>query len=368
MKLLIFIDTLGLGGAERFASTFANHWARIGWKVTLVTTEKADQDAYDIDDAVERVSLGGARASAGPFAAILSIAARAMALRAIMVRTRPNLVLGITPQPSILVGLARLGLGIPAVGAERTYPPMLPMNARWKALRRAVYPTLDHIVIQTEAGAAWIRRHVGVKRVTVIPNPIPYPLVPGKPHVGIPEDLRDRPVLLAVGRLNREKQFDQLISTFADLSRPFPDWTLVILGEGPERASLERLRDACGLAGRVLLPGRVGNLGDWYRSADLFALTSRFEGFPNALAEAMAHGLPAVSYDCLTGPRDIIRQDIDGLLVPPDNRHALAQALATLMSDHALRRSMGERAKDVRTRFSAEHVLARWEAVLRNLI
>jgi glycosyltransferase involved in cell wall biosynthesis len=112
---------------------------------------------------------------------------------------------------------------------------------------------------------------------------------------------------------------------------------------------------------RVFLPGLVGNIGEWYEQADLYVMSSRFEGFPNTLLEALSYGLPAVSFDCDTGPRDIIRHEVDGLLVSPGNVAALENALDRLMGDVALRQHFAKRAVEARERFSIERVAGMWE-------
>ncbi|MDA3877955.1 MAG: glycosyltransferase, partial [Halothiobacillus sp.] len=130
-------------------------------------------------------------------------------------------------------------------------------------------------------------------------------------------------------------------------------------------AALEARVDKWGLAGRVALPGRVGNLADWYQRAELYVMSSRFEGFPNTLLEAMAHGLPAVSFACETGPADIIREGIDGHLVPPaDGEAGLARAMAAMMQDDDRRQRMGKAAVTVQERFSPERVMGEWDDVL----
>jgi glycosyltransferase involved in cell wall biosynthesis len=172
----------------------------------------------------------------------------------------------------------------------------------------------------------------------------------------------ERKLLMAVGRLDVQKGFDVLLKTFVALAPRYPSWDLVILGEGPERAGLEQQVAAAGLQRRVWLPGRAGNVGDWYSRADLYVMSSRFEGFPNTLAEAMAHGCAAVSYDCDTGPREIIRHEYDGLLVTPvGDVPALSLALDRLMRDDVERERMAARAIEVRERFSMERILAKWD-------
>ncbi|CPN87049.1 glycosyltransferase [Bordetella pertussis] len=153
-----------------------------------------------------------------------------------------------------------------------------------------------------------------------------------------------------------------LIDAYARIAPRYPDWDLVILGEGEECAALQRRVDEAGLAQRVALPGRAGNVGDWYACAALYVLTSRFEGLSNTLLESMASGLMPVSFDCDTGPREIVRPGVDGVLVrPAGDAGAMAQALAAAIDDEPGRRAMAARAIDVRERFSARHVLDLWQ-------
>jgi glycosyltransferase involved in cell wall biosynthesis len=141
----------------------------------------------------------------------------------------------------------------------------------------------------------------------------------------------------------------------------------VILGEGPQRSMLEEAVRSSTAATRIRLPGIAGNVGEWYARADLYVMSSHSEGFPNSLAEALSHGVPAVSFDCDTGPRDIIRQGLDGLLVPPGDAEGLACALDRLMGDAVLRGFFAARAHEARERFSLERVAGMWEALFREL-
>jgi glycosyltransferase involved in cell wall biosynthesis len=119
---------------------------------------------------------------------------------------------------------------------------------------------------------------------------------------------------------------------------------------------------------RINMPGTVGNVGDWYEAADLYVLTSLFEGFPNSLLEAMAYGLPAVSVDCDAGPRDIVRHGVDGLLVPQDNPAALVNALQRLMDDNRLRDTYAAKAVEVRQRFSILSMVSQWQRLFEGII
>ena len=167
-----------------------------------------------------------------------------------------------------------------------------------------------------------------------------------------------------MGRLHSHKGFDLLLTAFASIQSYFPDWDLVILGEGPDREALQGQVQQLGLDERVAMPGRVGNVGQWYQSSDLYVLSSRVEGLSNTLLESMASGLPVVAFDCDTGPREIVRHGIDGALVsPPEDVDALAAHLSDLMAHPDKRRTLAMRAVDVRDRFSSVRVMALWRQV-----
>jgi glycosyltransferase involved in cell wall biosynthesis len=360
--VLFLIQSLGGGGAERVTANLANHWAETGWTVTIVTMAGLHEDVYNLDPRIRRIALDLARDSQSVMAGLWNNLRRVAAVRRTLRMERPDVALGIMSTASCLLALAGSTQNCVRIGTERIYPPMLPLGRAWEKVRERVYGNLDAVAALTSEGANWIKSHTNARLVPVIFNPVLLPLPIGEPVLR-PEATLDpkRQVLLSVGRLSDQKAFDRLIRTFAQLAPEFPDWDLVIVGEGPLRLKLTALSQELGLAGRLHLPGRAGNIADWYRAADLFVLTSLFEGFPNVLAEAMAHGLPAVSVDCDTGPRDIISDGSDGLLVPQNNPEALVWALRRLMADDGLRREMGARAEQILDRLRLESIAGQWE-------
>ena len=369
MKILLLTNSLAGGGAERVVATLANFWAGKGWDVTVLTLAPRSEDFYVLDPQVARIALDRAGASRNVLHGLLQNLSRVLALRRTLKQLRPDVAVAMMSTPNVLLALASRGMrGLLAVGSERCYPPHAPLGRLWHELRRRTYGRLGAVVALTNECAAWITAHSSARRVPVIPNPTPWPL-PARPPLLAPQDLcrPARKVLLAVGRLDPVKNFGTLLAVFARLAARHPEWDLVILGEGPERPLLETAVQGTRLEGRVALPGIAGNVGDWYARADLFVLTSHSEGFPNALAEALAHGLPAVGFDCNTGPRDIIRDGVDGLLVPAGDAAALERALGRMMLDSALRHALAARAADARERFSLERVAGMWEALFREL-
>jgi glycosyltransferase involved in cell wall biosynthesis len=189
-------------------------------------------------------------------------------------------------------------------------------------------------------------------RSIVIPNPMPTSIQANNPA--------DKRVLVAVGRLTPQKGFDLLIDAFARIVGEFPDWRLIIWGEGPDRAALERQIARLGLAGAVQLPGTSASREAWVESAGVFVLSSRYEGFPNATAEAMGAGLPVIAFDCDYGPRDMIDDGETGLLVRPEDTEALAAAMRRMMDDFPLRESLGRAARQRAADFSPASVTRSW--------
>lgn len=369
MNILLFTQSLAGGGAERTVATLANHWTERGWEVTVVTLASRAEDFYALHPVVQRIALDLAGPSGGPLAGAVHNVRRVRALRRLLEGVRPEVAVAMMSTPNVLLALAGRSVpGLVTVGSERCYPPHAPLGRAWNAARRRAYGRLDAVVALTEECRRWIESHTSARFVPVIPNAVTYPLPSIPPRIAPDAVLpTGRKVVMAVGRLDPVKNLQALLDAFAGLAPAHPDWDLVILGDGPERGALRSAVDAAGLTGRVILPGIAGNVGEWHARADLYVLTSRSEGFPNALAEALCHGVPAVSVDCDTGPRDIVRHGVDGLLVAPDDPAALARALDRLMRNPELRRQFALKAPEARARFSIDRVAGMWEALFSRL-
>lgn len=368
-RVLIFIHSMSGGGAERVAASLANHWAEKGLEITLVTLTDRNLDFYVLHPMVKRITLNLVGSSAGVLGGLWHNLRRIVALRRVLRRKQPDIAVGIMTTANVLLAWASLGLGIRTVGSEHVHPPKFPLSVLWEALRRRSYGLLYAVTALTSESACWLRSHTNARQVTVIPNAALWPLPALEPKVS-PESVCPpaRKILLAVGRFEIQKGFDLLVDMFAGLMQRHPAWDLVILGEGSMRATIERQVYRAGLEKRIFLPGRVGNLGEWYKRADLYVMSSRFEGFGNTLAEALSHGLPAVSFDCDTGPRDILRHEVDGLLVAPGDVLSLSAAVDQLMGDDDMRKRFAERAVEARERFSVERVTDMWEKLFAKIM
>jgi glycosyltransferase involved in cell wall biosynthesis len=360
-KLAVVVHSLAGGGTERTAAAMANHWAAGGHQVTLITLDTPDTDRYQLSAAVSRHGLALMGPSPHAPAALRNNFRRIRRLRSVIRRAAPEQVISLTVEMNVLTLLACVGLAFDTIVCERTDPRHHDVGRVWSWLRRRLYRRSQAIVVQTQAVREVILPFAGRAPVHVIPNGVDAPPAAG-PRTS--EPLTGRKRIVGAGRLAPEKGFDLLIEAFAGIADRHPDWDLQIMGEGDHRHDLEELIRESGLSGRVNLLGWISEPSAVMTGADLFVLPSRFEGFPNALLEAMACGVASVSFRCDSGPSEIIRDQVDGLLVPAEDTEALAAAMDRLMADEAGRRSIAEKAVDVTRRFSRDSFFRRWEGVL----
>ena len=267
---------------------------------------------------------------------------------------------------AIGLALIRTDNGI-AIAEEHIHPPEAELGWIWNLTRCFAYYRLDGVVALTEKSAKWLRENTYARKAVVIPNWVSLPLTDNEPRIE-PKDIipAGKKLLLSVGRLHEQKRFDLLLDAFAQVASQHPNWHLVILGESLMtwknlREDLEEQVSRLGLTQQVSLPGFAGNVTDWYRAADAFILTSSHEGFPMVLLEAMAHGCPVISVDCDTGPRDIIRNGENGLLLPQNDLDALVAGLDRMLSDDALRTRLASKAVEVLEIYSPTRINVLWQ-------
>ncbi|XFA74198.1 glycosyltransferase family 4 protein [Thermosynechococcaceae cyanobacterium Okahandja] len=357
-----------MGGAERVTANLANYWVHKGWSVCVATLTDAETDFYKLDADIIRVSLNTAVESPTYFLKIRNNLRTLFAVRQLLREYQPDIAIGMMTGASVYLALASRSLPVHCIGSERTHPPICPPSKDWELVRTFSYGYLNAVVALTEKSANWLRGNTNARFVPVIPNPVVWPL-PIQPPIRNPAELmrEDRKICLAVGRLSIEKGFDLLLAAFSEITHSCPEWDLVIVGKGELYNELQRQIYRMGLQERAYLAGQVGNISDWYKAADLFVLSSRFEGFPNVLAEALASGLPAICFDCETGPSDIIRHEIDGILVPNQDVAALTRNMKKLMTDENMRKKLSSRAVEARQRFSIQKITQMWEEVFEQI-
>lgn len=361
---MLFIHSLRGGGAERVAVDLCARWIANGHDVLLVTQTDDAEDAYELNKQVQRICLN----TAG-FKGIMANLRRLFILRREIRRHRPDIVIGFMTTSSILAVLAGTGIrGCHVVATEHTHPPSQKLSGLWQKLRRYTYPRASRVIALTQGTQAWLEKNVPGSNINVIPNAVHWPLENKEPVIECVKT-PGRKLLLGVGRLHHDKGFDLLIKAFASIAHLHPEWDLIILGEGDKREALQKQLDEAGMGHRISMPGRAGNMRAWAKSADIYVLSSRTEGLSNSLLEAMACGVPSVAFDCDTGPREIIRPDLDGVLVQPaEDEEALAAHLSALMFDQVKQVELGKRGIDVRDRFSMRRISGLWQEVFNDVL
>jgi GalNAc-alpha-(1->4)-GalNAc-alpha-(1->3)-diNAcBac-PP-undecaprenol alpha-1,4-N-acetyl-D-galactosaminyltransferase len=363
MKVTLVIYGLGGGGAERVMSIVANYWVARGWEVTLMMLVAPTKPPfYQLDPRIKLKPLGIAGNSGNLVAVIGNTWQRVKILRREIIASQPDVVISFMNAVNVYAILACLKLNIPTIVSEHIYPGSTDASRIWQLIMKWTYRYADLVTVLTQNALPFYPAERGYRTI-VMPNPVTTP----DPVVSTIRILPECS-LIAIGRLHPQKGFDLLLRAFDRLQAQYPDWQLTILGEGPMRSELEDLRSQLQLTDRVHFPGLVTNVQEYLRQADLFVMPSRFEGFPMALCEAMACGLPVLAADCLSGPRDIVENGVNGILVETENVDALAAGLADLMSNPAKRQQLAQNAPQILDRFGVEQVMGIWAEAIDRVI
>lgn len=350
IRVAFVLAGIGAGGAERVIALLSALVIERGWEATVISFDRPDNAAYhDFHARVRFIFLADA-VNDRKLPAPLRMVSRLFALRKVLIKGRFQLVVSFLTKINALTLLASTGLGVPVIVSERNNPLRQRASPVWRLLLALLYRRAAAIVMQTDRSRKCLPPAQRA-RAHVIANPVALP-------AAIPGPVEHR--ITAVGRLTEQKGFDLLIDAFAKVAPFHPDWTLVIWGDGPLRDMLQRRSINHGLAHRIVLPGVSQGHGAWINPGQIFVLCSRYEGFPNALAEAMAAGMAPVAFDCEFGPAEMMDHGKSGLLVPAENVDALADCLHPLMGSPALRTSLASGASSSAYRFELCHVGGQW--------
>lgn len=359
--LSFIISSMGCGGAQRVASQVINHWAERGDTVQLITLSGEEIPFFfPLHPSVEVVKLGISSHSSNPLQGVVSNISRVMAIRKAVKKRRPDFIVSFMDTTNVITLLASIGLGVPVIVSEHTNPDAHQLGRFWDTLRQWTYHKASAVTVLTKATAESFLPAIR-DRIHVLPNPVL------KPENGsVPTDM-STPSFLCVGRISEVKRYHLAIQSFARIADRIPEWGLTFVGDGPLLPSLEKLVEDLGLSGRIRFLGAKPNPNPYYKSAGVLVMTSLYEGFPGVMTEALACRLPVVSFDCPTGPREILEATSGGILVPNGDVEQLSKAMLSLASNPKQRKELGQKGKKVLDLYSIEEIMKQWDVIFSSI-
>jgi len=350
MKITFVISSLGSGGAERVLSTLANRFIN-KYDVSIILLSN-DDSFYKLDKNISIINANLFKPSRSIFQKIFNNLKRVITLKKIIKKENPDIVISFMTQTNIISIFATKLLNKKIIISERINYDFL-QSSFWKILRKMSYNYANALVVQSNYDKDKYSFH---NKCKVILNPLQLKQL---------ELIQKQNIILAVGRLDSQKGFDRLLIIYSRLKTT---WKLYIAGEGVERLHLESLIKKYNLQERVILLGKIKNIDEYYHKASIFTLTSRMEGFPNVLAEAMGYGCACVAFDCLTGPSDMIEDNLNGFLVENNNIGEFTKKLQLLIDDKEKRDLFAKEAIKIQDKLSVDKIVKEWEDLIKEVI
>lgn len=352
MKVLVIIPSLHRGGAERVVSLLSQEWAKQHHVKLAVFDATTPAYAYG----GELIDLGLA-ARAGLYGKLENAITRIRKLYRLIHDEQPDRIISFMESANFPAILASLLAGKRRQLSVSVRNDPTRFNRGYRIMIPYAYRLPDQVIaVSAGVGQALAKMGVPAQKIRAIPNPAIIPATGNLQPENAIEALK--PFILGVGRLHRQKGFDRLLEAFAAIGHP--RLKLVILGEGQERAALEKQARDLGIDSQLLMPGAVADPSAWYRAAECFVLSSRHEGWPNVLMEAMANGCPVVSFDCNYGPSEIIVRDKSGLIVEQETSHELKNAINLILKNEDLKLRLAQEGKKRVATFDISEMSQKW--------
>ena len=358
--IAMFISSLDKGGSERVLVNLAEYFCGRGYLVTIVTQYKA-QSEYGISDGIRRVyseispeEIGKGRVS--------NFWKRFRKLRGIWKREKPDLILSFIGKNNMMALLTSRGLHIPVVVSVRGEPKEEYYSRALRLAVRALFPLADGVALQSRMSLDFFDKAVQ-KKAVILPNSL-HPAFMREIYNGEREKK-----IVAVGRVDANKNHRMIIRAFASLARQYSEYELVIYGEGELREGLIRQVEEMGLSDRIHLPGGTAEVADAIWKASVFVLSSNSEGMPNTLMEAMALGIPCISTDCSGGgPAELIKSGENGILTEMDNWKMLKDNLQKIMDNVEFARKLGENGAKIKEKLNPDLINGEWERFFQRIM
>ncbi len=359
-NIVLVISSFNTGGAQRVLSIMANYWVKKDYNITFVTISGGEV-FYPLDERINIVSLNLKSESKGIISAIKSNYIRVNELKRTFQEINPDLIISFMITVNMISILAAKLAKKPIIISERNNPWKIEVQRYWKILQKYIFPISNTLVVQTERTKDFYRNYD--LPIVTIHNPLDINKM-NLNDINIEE--REK-IILGVGRLVDQKGFDTLIKAFSILENK-EEWKLIILGEGKDRNKLERLIKELKIENFVELPGTVKNVDEYMKKSSIFVLSSKYEGFPNVLAEAMAYGMAPISFNCDTGPSEIIINNKNGLLLETNDIDSLTISLQKLINNETLRIKLATNAINISKSLSVSNIMNKWDNLINKIL
>jgi glycosyltransferase involved in cell wall biosynthesis len=350
-RSVIVIPGLSFGGAERVTSFLSNYFVEHGREVHIISLSKGNH-AYPLSSSVilHEIDISQKKNKIGRYIYLI------LRTRKLIKEIQPTSILAMISYAASLTAVAALGLNIPLIVSERNDPNTSKTfsNSAKKVFYFVHRYLATKAVYQTSSAQSYYFSKPNDKAV-IIPNPLYLEDMP-KPNKGLVKSGK----IITAGRLTKQKNHRVLIEAFADIHKRYPNYTLWIYGEGEEAEDLRQSISDHMLEDSVFLPGNISDLFVRMQEAELFVMSSDYEGMPNALIEAMAMGLPCITTDYSEGRGTVIEHEKNGLVVERNNREALSSALLKLIENEAMTRDLASNAVRIREVLNSINICSKW--------
>jgi glycosyltransferase involved in cell wall biosynthesis len=359
-KIGFVVGSLSSGGAERVISTLSNELIK-KYEIVIITFIKS-KPFYFLDDRIKVIAcINHKEQPSSVFQSFKLNYILTKRISKIIKREQIHIAIGFITSANILTTIAAKINRIPCIISERNNPLLEDVPRFWVILRKIVYPLADSLVLQTKGVKMFYEKKIKPHKITILPNPISSELSKLQKH-----SLKKEKIILTVGRLDKNKCQDQLIKAYKCINAT--EWKVNIIGDGCEKQELQNLIDEYNLNDKIKIISKVERIDKYYNKASIFVFTSKTEGFPNALLEAMHFGLPCISTDCNFGPSDLIEDGINGFLVPINDQIILKSQLSELINNEALRAEFSKKSKLRTENYKSEKVIAQWEKLINTFL
>lgn len=359
-RIAFYIGSLDKGGAERVIVNLAEYFYSQDYEVYVVTKLK-EINEYTLNPGITRI-IADITTEEETKSRLGNLYARIHKLRQVWKTIKPDVIVSFIRKNNVMAIASSRFLSIPVVVSVRSDPKRELQGRIMKKLSLFMFRFADGIVLQTNQAKAFFSKNLQ-KKAVILPNSI------NPEFLNIERKIEKKNEIVAVGRIDKNKNQRMLIEAFSEIADEYPDWCVRLYGDGEESVMLKNLVKEKGLENQVFFMGQISNVAEKIKKASIFVLSSKCEGMPNALIEAMTLGIAVVSTDCpCGGPADLIQNEENGLLIAVDDKNALKQALLKLINDAEFRQKLAQNASQIIQKLHPDIVNRQWEEYIDDIL